>query len=447
MFNRAGVAGDRGFNALKVYRLSLAKLYYDRLSNSEKADPETAVEIAKLVNHATGTSEVKTPGWSNTVFFAPKLEVSRWQRLITDPLKAAHAYKRMALGQHVEIADRVAAKRVAKTAGEMMATYMSLLAMNSAILSLTGSKQSINYTDPTKNDFLKFKIGGTTVDVSGGMLASIRFIASLGDAAVDAYTGSKKDLRGDKPQERDYKKIGQQARYKLSPFMSTVVDLATGTDAMGKPLPYSNVAPRVGEEKYGVGEYLLHQQTPIPVAEGFKEVANSMMDRGMTRAQTRDVLKGILVGALSGGTGTKLQDIEDKTGVTDKKSEVHDFLEKKESGIKTYSKADLKPLDKDGKPIDVTDQQYKDFLEKREKFIVEDISDLLAGKRHIEDTGDNPDEKSWKVLTQDQVDKITSDELKGFLMTATTRADDKAIHQVFGGRGQAPKEKESRKIE
>ena len=57
-FGRLGGAGDRGFNALKVYRLDLAKSYWEGLSNVEKADTNTANKIAEIVNNSTGATSV-----------------------------------------------------------------------------------------------------------------------------------------------------------------------------------------------------------------------------------------------------------------------------------------------------------------------------------------------------------------------------------------------------
>jgi len=307
-FNRLGVAGDRGFNALKVYRLDLAKSFYDKLSDVEKADPETAKNIAQLVNHSTGTTEVNVPKWVNTALFAPKLEVSRWQSLITDPAKAANTYLNW---KNATAAEKVRAKIVAKNAGEKIATYMTCLAANSAILSLTGSKQSINYFQPTRNDWLKFKAGDKTIDVSGGMEATMRFVGSLVNELRIAYSGDKEDfksLHGDKPQDKDYKTIGQQLRYKMSPFLSTLTDLVTGTDAMGRPLPFTNIKPPKGTERYSVGGYLLQQQTPIPISEGIREAVAAMKQNGMNDNMIIDMLKGFGQFVVSGGTGAKVAD-------------------------------------------------------------------------------------------------------------------------------------------
>jgi len=307
-FDRLGVAGDRGFNALKVYRLDLAKGFYDRLSNEEKADPNTAKEIAKLVNHSTGTSELDlgrggVSKFVSTAFFAPKLEASRWQGLIGDPVKAAKTFTNW---KESSPAEKAGAKLVARNAGEKIATYVALLAANSALLSLMNSKQKINYTNPLSSDWLKFKTGGgKTLDITGGTLASMKLLGTLIDNTVIGATGTKKEL-WKKPAEKDYQAIGTQLRYKLSPFASTIADLVETTDAMGRPLPYSNVKPKKGETKYTVGSYLIQQQTPIPISAGIREAIGSMKERGMTNVQIQDALMGALYFTVEGFTGAKL---------------------------------------------------------------------------------------------------------------------------------------------
>jgi hypothetical protein len=303
-FIRAGVAGDRGFNALKVYRLGLAKSFYDNLSASEKADPNTAVEIARLVNHATGSSEVTMPKWAGTVFFAPKLEASRWQGLIGDPVKAAATFKNW---NNASLSEKASAKRVARNAGEKLATYIGLLAVNAGVLAAIDSDDKINFTDASKSDFLKFKIAGRPVDPTGGMTATMRFINSI----LSVPFGERKRKEYKTPQEKVFSSVGTQLRYKLSPFGSTAMDLITQQDAMGRqlgflPAPWVKQKPKKGEKPYTFGEYMIQQQTPIPFAEGWHELHSSMKAKGMKESQIDDVLKAIAVGGVSGFTGVKV---------------------------------------------------------------------------------------------------------------------------------------------
>ena len=116
-FGRLGRAGDRGFNVLKIHRLQTAKSIWEHLSNQEKSDPNSAKEIAKIVNHSTGTADVKIPNALNTVFFAPRLEASRWMRIVAEPAQAATTFMRW---NKASTAERVAAKLTAKGQGKCL---------------------------------------------------------------------------------------------------------------------------------------------------------------------------------------------------------------------------------------------------------------------------------------------------------------------------------------
>lgn len=291
-------AGDRGFFALKPYRLELAKKFYDGLPDSIKSDPNTAKEIAKLVNHSTGAHEINfgsADGLVNTVFFAPKLEATKWANLIVDPIKAVNT---LAFPSKHTVGERASAKIALKKSATMLATYSALLAGNSAMLALSGSKDKINYTDPFNPNWLKFKVGGKNVEVSGGMLASLRLMASLIDVAKKAHTGqySKKT---------EANLIAQQLRYKLSPFASTVADIYFGKDAMGTPLPYLGAKSR-HKDPYTIWSYMAHTKTPIPVAEAIREYDEEMKKKGMTNKQIKAIVNGVGMGIIVGATGAKI---------------------------------------------------------------------------------------------------------------------------------------------
>lgn len=295
-FGKIGLAGERGFNALKQYRLSEFKREWGQLSETEKNDPNTAKEISKIINHATGTSEIKLPPISNVLAFAPKLEASRWQRLIQEPTKTLNTWANWSKSSD---ADKVAAKMVAKRSGEMIATYFAGLAANSAILTMVGSKQKINYTNPLSSDWLKFKVADKTIDVTGGMLSTMRFVVGM----LNIATESQDKLKGQERSDKEFEAMGEYARGKLSPFAGTAFDFATHKDFAGDVLPPYSDKPKLGKENLSWGEYLLQQQTPIPIAEGVKSVEDGMREKGMSEPDIKMVLSGILVGSISGGTG------------------------------------------------------------------------------------------------------------------------------------------------
>lgn len=296
-----GEAGTKGFTGLKFMRYDMAETFYNRASESAKADPNLRKEIAKLVNHATGHTEIKVSKTIKAITFAPGLEVSRWQRMIGDPAKAVNT---LATWGKRTPAERAAAKIVFAGAGEKLATYGALLAANAGLLSAAGSKQAVNTTDPTKSDWLKFKFGGKTLDMTGGVLGPLRLLSTLTKEAYLSIYGDAKDLRT-KPADKDAQTLFQQARYKLSPLAGDVADVATGTDAMGNVEPWSNIKPSSGRHKMDWFDYGT-QQLPIPIAAGISAVTDAMQERGMSRPEINDILNGALQFTVEGFTGAKL---------------------------------------------------------------------------------------------------------------------------------------------
>lgn len=300
LLGRLGAAGDRGFNALKVMRLQMAKAEFERLSDVEKADPETIKNIASIVNHATGTSKIPVPEGVGIALFAPRLEASRWSRLIMQP---AQAVKTVLSWDKASIADKAAAKIVAKRSGEIIAGYLAALAANQGVLWATGSKQNINFTDPTSPDWLKFKIADRTVDLSGGMVSALGFITSM----IHIASESQSDLKGKKRGDELVNKGGRYLRGKLSPFGSTVADVTTQHDFAGNTMPFSSDKPTSQfAHELTWKEYLLGQQTPIPVSESIKDATDQMKERGMSDADINTVMQAILVGATAGGIGARV---------------------------------------------------------------------------------------------------------------------------------------------
>jgi hypothetical protein len=304
-FGRLGVAGDRGFTALKGFRLQEARAIWSHLSDVEKADKNTAKEIARIVNHSTGTSKVVVPNSLAVAIFAPRLEASRWARLIAQPTKALMTYRNW---KNASTADKVAAKLVSKRSGEMIATYFGLLCANYAINTLSGNKNKVNLFDPTKGDWWLFKAGNKSFDISGGMRSTTRFVAHLMTEMIESH----KNLRGNSRSGEIFKTVGKYARGKASPFMGTAVDFAFQADYFDRPLWYSKDKPRKGDKRYTFWEYVLENQTPIPVAEGIKDVHDAMISKGISTVQAKQIIEGVFIAAIVGGTGARVSEYATK---------------------------------------------------------------------------------------------------------------------------------------
>lgn len=299
-------AGTKGFTGLKFMRYDMAESFYNRASDTERADPLFMETIAKLVNHATGHSEVKLEGKVGKVIqtatFAPGLEISRWQRMITDPAKAGKTFLNW---KNATPAERAAAKVVAGGAAERLATYTALLAANAGLLAALGSKQKINTTNPLQSDWLRFKGLDKTLDLTGGVLGPIRLLSTIGAGTVSSVKGLPKGQR-DSPSKKDIETIGQQLRYKVSPIAGSTLDVVTGQDAVGNVMPWSKLKPEKGRIKYSWAQFGA-EQLPIPLAAGIKDAYDNMRERGATSVQANDIISGLIQFGVEGFTGAKLQ--------------------------------------------------------------------------------------------------------------------------------------------
>jgi hypothetical protein len=308
--------GSRGFDSLKLTRMELNKADWKKVPSEIKNDPEqaslTRKRIAEINNRATGAvgssrdifSEVAKTKIAEESGFAPRLYASRWGRVVLDPIKTA---KTALNWKTASAADKYAAKVRLRNAGYFIGGYISALAINQGLLIATGSKERVNMADPTKSDWLKFKVGGKVITADGGLLDPVRLLGQIviGDLMMPR---TKKDvfLHGNRFQKAgmDILKYG---RGKINPSLGLVVDVGTGSDYSGRPLPFSNEKPQFKDQtQYSVTEYLL-SKGPIPLSIASKEVYDEMVKNGMSSVHAMDIVKGsgLLVFTMTGAQLTE----------------------------------------------------------------------------------------------------------------------------------------------
>lgn len=299
---KLGLAGEKGFNAIKVLRQDLFDYHFNKLTPAERDDPSVAKSIAHLVNLATGATTVKIPSWVNEVSFAGGMEASRWEKLTASPAKATSvALNAIFNPDKASAADRVFAKVWARRVGEQVATYSALLLANAAIQNSINPKNKVNMTNPNKPDFLKFKFGDVTIDPTSGMHSTAAFIYKLGKIPFEP----KNELHGDRGTKVAGKDIASYARGKLAPLYSTIADFYESQDFNGNTMPYSNAKPASYAHKLNWGEYGT-SKLPLPVAEAFGVFYQSALTHGAHKKTLDNVLKGIMSGAISGTTGLRV---------------------------------------------------------------------------------------------------------------------------------------------
>lgn len=304
LFKSIGLMGNRGFDGMKLFRQFRFNQEWESLPDSLKT-PESAKLLADNLNKATGITKASNlPKWTNTAFFAPKLEASRWAFLYGDPIKDA----RVLLNKRNESPEAVhAAVRDVRQKLTMAGVYLGALGVNQALLSASGSDDKINFTNPRSGDWLSFKGFGHNVGVVGPMISSVRFLQNI----AHDFWGERSKL--EKIQSTRGSEAGTRAfeylRGKLSPFAGVALDVASQSDAVGRPLPFSNDplsyrAKNLGaKDKYSYQEYASKKLLPIPLEEAAQDIWRS---QGRSEDTIDKWMRAIGIGIASGTTGARI---------------------------------------------------------------------------------------------------------------------------------------------
>jgi hypothetical protein len=300
-FKRLGLGGNRGFDALKLFRQGRFNEIWDALPASMKT-PDQAKMIADSVNHATGIVKTSFPQWMSTAFFAPKLEASRWAFMFRDPALAGRIF---AEWDKATDAQKRFAMREVRQKATIAGVYLALLAVNQGLLSMLGSRQKVNFNEPRRADFLAFKAAGFKFGIIAPMLGTVRLLANMLQAAV----GHRTQLQSLDSRADEMGKIATEyTRGKLSPFASFATDVTSQSDMFGRPLPYSSdkVPARLrrdGIGPYTYGEYAAQQFTPIPMSEAIREIWKK---QGMDETMIDHWIKGLTSATFMGTTGARM---------------------------------------------------------------------------------------------------------------------------------------------
>ncbi len=308
MFKQIGLMGNRGFDGMKLFRQFRFNQEWNALPESLK-NADTAKFIANDINTATGAVPSKSGGKvASTIFFAPRLEMSRWKFMFTDPAMNVNTIAKALVDKNSVTPEAYhAAQRNLRQKLTIAGTYFGLLAINQGLLTATGSDQEINFADYRKGDWLDFKAFDKSVGVVSPMKRTVQFLMEL----ANDFWGKRTPL--EKAEGSRYGQVagdvGDYVRGKLSPFAGVTTDVLTQSDFMGRPMPFSSdKASKRGRKaggQYTYGEYASQKLLPIPFAEAAREL---WKQQGMDDSDVSKWLKAIEAGAISGGTGAKMRD-------------------------------------------------------------------------------------------------------------------------------------------
>jgi hypothetical protein len=272
-----GLVGNRGFDALKLLR----QARFNQLVNGTPASLQGPLMDAMWADDANHSSGIIKSNFSgkimepvNWLAFAPKLEGSRWAWMLHDPVKAMNVFRRIAAGAEVAPEEKLWATSVLKDRLTVSIMYASLLAMNQGILKAVGSDQEVNWKDPTKPDYLSFKIAGFNVGVVGPMIGMVKLTRNLWH---DVFGHRTKFEQLTPRFSASGAHLLKYARGKASPFASFGITSIYGSDPSGRQVPWNTdkVSHRdkiTGRGRMGYGEYAANEFLPIPLEETAREV-------------------------------------------------------------------------------------------------------------------------------------------------------------------------------
>jgi hypothetical protein len=310
---------DRAWLGLMQMRFELAQQSLKRFTFSSEADRlETMRGLARIANHATGVTNFNVLGpYLSKGLFAPQLTMSKLMRASRDPVEfgwvgvkhpidAIKTISNMLLGKKnlVSAPERAVAYTAIRNAMEYGATSLAGLYLNDQLMQMAGSKQRINFLQPWKSDWLRFKSGVGDVFTTRGPEEFLRLygmVASLGWREA-------RGIHGKNPFDEAANAVSQFLMHKIAPGVETSFELGYGTDIFGRALPPQIQKARgllgmtqrtgtVSKAQYTMKEWLLAQHAPIFVDGGAKDIYDEMRERGLDAPTSNILIHGAIASA------------------------------------------------------------------------------------------------------------------------------------------------------
>lgn len=257
----------------RAYRVFLNRLRADTFDSMTtalaKTGTPTAEEsqaIANFINVATGRGALEgkyrnAAAAMNTVFFAPRYVLSRFQLLAGQPLIRGSARTRQAV-----------AGEYAKFLGGAAIVYgLASLAQD--------EKDAPIELDPRSSDFLKVRFGDTRLDPLAGLIQTTTLLSRLATGETKKG-GQLVPIRGENVPyggANSYDVMARFLRTKLAPLPGGVVNEIVGKDISGQPMTYWNHIP-VGTLKNLV----------VPIS--FEDAAKAFQYQGIPKATGLTIL-------------------------------------------------------------------------------------------------------------------------------------------------------------
>jgi len=303
-----GEGAKRAWLGLTRIRYDIAEQSLKRFKWKTEAEQlEIMRNLAEIANHSTGVTNWNVLGrYLSKGLFAPQLTMSKWMRATHDPWVTVRDFSKMMTGRGNEVTagQRAAAYTRLRNTVEMLSTWAAGLYLNQQILNMMGSKQQVNWNDPSKSDWLRFKSGYGDVFSTHGVEEALRLYGQL--AAIGWKAG--REIHGRNPIDEAMERIRTYVTTKISPGIEFAGELFYGTDVYGRPLPPGiqkargllGQPPRVGtpfKEQYTWKEYLTTQHIPIFLTGAARDIYEEMKQRGLSEADAKIILHAAILTA------------------------------------------------------------------------------------------------------------------------------------------------------
>lgn len=302
-----GKSSERAWDMLKTMRFELWNREMQKFTTPDmthEQQVEVGRNLADWANHATGATTKPVFGKLGGALFGPKLTASKLSRLFGDPAKTIKTFSNWGAATPGE---KAAAWTRLSGAAQYTGSLLGFLAVNQGLNMALGSKQQVNFTDPTKSDWLQFKAGGLE-GYFPGLHSEIR---TLGQILATSWM-SKKQLRGESRQAHLGDIVGQYAMGKVTPSISLAKDVLTGQNWSGRPLPWSSdpgkpdKPGKLPTSRMSWGEYA-GTMGPIPLQGPVGYVYDKMRQGGASAMDTTAIIKGLIISGL-GATGLHVKE-------------------------------------------------------------------------------------------------------------------------------------------
>jgi hypothetical protein len=301
-------SSERAWSIIKTTRFELWEKLMNRAMKpgmSEEDKLALGKGLAEIANHATGAGDgwvAKVPG-----LFGPKLTASKISRMIVDPLKTANTFLNMKNATPVE---RYVAWQRLSRATQYLGVLAGSLGVNWGLNKAQGVKdeENVNWSDPTKADYLSFKTGGLEWSVPG-LHTEIKFLANVLAIAFQQFHSQKqinKESRGFGQWGELRESLGQYALNKLAPGGQIIGEIATGHTSQGRPLPLpwvdqkgTTYSPGFGgiPGLHGWDEYA-STHIPIPLTGPIKYVYDQFRANGASALDTISIIRGLTMAGM-----------------------------------------------------------------------------------------------------------------------------------------------------